>query len=301
MSNESRVLALFEEANPVPDGRVLDRVDIEPAAYLANLKRRSSEVTQLDEDQQGQSTKHPRARGWAIAAVLALIGGVLAIVLSQNTEQPSPVTDPPPITTTPETVDTTSPEVTETSLSGEDAAWEETRILLSSTPVPGQYRTDKFAVDFRFEITPGWKPAETERLNLIGFTPSSEWDSSADVGPPLVIYFVEPEAASTEDAVAVFNEGAGVTVGAQGPTDIGGAEGVRFEVDTEPFRFQVMGQEDEQIPGVFLDHDKAYEVHIVDVNGKIVTVVVQSPPEMFEDFKARARTVLDSVVWRDLG
>ena len=76
MSNETTVLALFEEANPVPDEQTTDEASLEPAAYLATLQRRSSEVTRLDEETRKETGTN---RSWlmvATAAVLAIIAGV---------------------------------------------------------------------------------------------------------------------------------------------------------------------------------------------------------------------------------
>jgi len=301
VSYETRVLALFEEANPVPETESM-APDVEPAIYLATLRTRSSEMTQLDTN--NEIVHRPRQNlGWVLAAVAAVIAGVVAIIMSQGTAET------PPVITVPPTVATTLAELTETTLSAEEAAWIETKVLLSSTPIPGLYRTDKFTPEFKFEVTPGWKPAEIERPHLYGLTTSSDWDTSTDVGPSLAVYLVKPEADSIEDAVSIFTTigdtggqaaATGTVVGEESPTSIGGADGVKFEMDTESFRFGLMGRADSDSPGVFFDGDKLYEVHVVDVDGEIVTAVVQAPPEFFEDFKDRARTLFDSVIWRGL-
>lgn len=96
MSNETRVLALFEEANPVPDEQVMDHIDVEPATYLATLQQRSSDVTQLDEKIEKQD-KAKRVWVWA-AAALVVIAGLIAILTSQNTDESPPITEPPPTT-----------------------------------------------------------------------------------------------------------------------------------------------------------------------------------------------------------
>lgn len=89
MSNEARVLALFEEANPVPDEQIMESVAMEPAAYLATLETRSSDMTQLDDKIEGQS-KLPAGglwgpRTWAFAstfAVVVILGVVGALILT---------------------------------------------------------------------------------------------------------------------------------------------------------------------------------------------------------------------------
>jgi|SRR5690606_36096465 len=80
-------MALFEEANPVPAEQIMESVAMEPAAYLATLEKRSSDVTQLDDRIEGRS-KRPtgglrRRRTWAFASEFAavLIVGVVGAML----------------------------------------------------------------------------------------------------------------------------------------------------------------------------------------------------------------------------
>lgn len=87
MSYEARVMALFEEANPVPAEQIMESVAMEPAAYLATLEKRSSDVTQLDDRIEGRS-KRPtgglrRRSTWAFASAFAavLIVGVVGAML----------------------------------------------------------------------------------------------------------------------------------------------------------------------------------------------------------------------------
>ncbi len=98
MSNETRLLALFEEANPVPDERALDQADIEPTAYLEAIRERSSEVTKLEERIEEGRT---RSRNWILvgaAAVLVIVLGFAIYLLTQSNEEPPVVTEPPPTT-----------------------------------------------------------------------------------------------------------------------------------------------------------------------------------------------------------
>jgi hypothetical protein len=99
VSNESRVLALFEEANPVPDERYIEGTDIETAAYLATLKQRSSEVTQPNTEVENPA-KSRKSWAWAAAvAVLVVITGVIAVLTNSANEKPPVIDDPPTATT----------------------------------------------------------------------------------------------------------------------------------------------------------------------------------------------------------
>ena len=99
MSNETRILALFEEANPVPDISVMESEPIEPAAYLATLERRSSEMTQVGTKiDQRDRTRRPRT--WMAAAamivVVAAIAG-LTVMLTGDSSGDVPVVDDPAV------------------------------------------------------------------------------------------------------------------------------------------------------------------------------------------------------------
>ena len=114
MSNETRILALFEEANPVPDISAMESEPIEPATYLATLERRSSEMTQVDA-KADRKDKTKKTRVWmAVAAVIlvvAAIAGVSGIFSDGSGEVPladdpavvdptvtePPVVDPPAV------------------------------------------------------------------------------------------------------------------------------------------------------------------------------------------------------------
>lgn len=97
MSIESHVLALIEEGNPVPDPDQITDLPVEPAAYLATLDQRSSEVTQLDTRVEKPDSRR-KAGLWTAAAALVVIAGLIAFLTSGNE---SPVaTDPPPTTIT---------------------------------------------------------------------------------------------------------------------------------------------------------------------------------------------------------
>lgn len=97
MSIENHVLALIEEGNPVPDPDQIADVPAEPAAYLATLQERNSEVTQLDE--RAITTETSQSRWWVVAAaVLIAVLGAVVLILAQDGEEVPPATDPPSTT-----------------------------------------------------------------------------------------------------------------------------------------------------------------------------------------------------------
>lgn len=93
MSEETRVLALFEAANPVPDEQTTGHPSTEPAAYLATLRTRSSEVTQ-QETKHEESTPSTKRWIWAAAALLAVVIGVVAALTSRGSEETPVVSQP---------------------------------------------------------------------------------------------------------------------------------------------------------------------------------------------------------------
>lgn len=107
MSNVEGVLALFEEANPVPDELMLSD-ETELAPYLASLQRRSSEMTEMTPPETGHDATWTRKWLVPAAAVIATALGVLIVILGQGPEEPPVVTDPTP-TTIAEQATTTTP------------------------------------------------------------------------------------------------------------------------------------------------------------------------------------------------
>lgn len=100
MITETDAVALMTEANPVPD---LDSYDVASpglAAYLTDLEQGSSKVTQLDTRTIKEDEKPKQSGFWLIAAVVILILGAGAILLSQGGDET-------PVATTPEQIELT--------------------------------------------------------------------------------------------------------------------------------------------------------------------------------------------------
>ena len=116
MSIESRALALFEEANPVPDIEELAALDVEAAAYLATLTDRSSEMTQLDTKPPLETEKKTNPLIWVAAAAVVVILGVVLVFANRSDE--------------PDVVATTVPATGEATL---DGYWQQSTLARSAT------------------------------------------------------------------------------------------------------------------------------------------------------------------------
>ena len=129
MTIEDRVVALFAAENPIPLVEDLDYDDF--ASHLAVLKKRSSEMSDLD-TKAGAGKNLRRPLYWLMAAIIVAVGGVGAVLISQDSG-PSPVapatTGPLPSSVSPSTlstVDLVSMAISsiETWNTGDFAAWE---------------------------------------------------------------------------------------------------------------------------------------------------------------------------------
>ncbi len=112
MNSHDQLIALLEEGNPIPDPNALRRERVESAVYLATLKQRSSDVTQLHTRSKTEKTgKRNLWLGLAAAAAILLVIGVFAVLDQEDTT--------PPITEVPTT---TIADVIETTIPSPDAA-----------------------------------------------------------------------------------------------------------------------------------------------------------------------------------
>jgi hypothetical protein len=85
MGNESRLMTLFEEANPVPDEQTVEETATEPATYLANLRQGSSQVFEVGGRPSIESGSSAKGTRWlAVAAFLAVIG-LASLITAQTT------------------------------------------------------------------------------------------------------------------------------------------------------------------------------------------------------------------------
>ncbi|MDX1467866.1 MAG: hypothetical protein R3258_00850 [Acidimicrobiia bacterium] len=98
MTTESQIVALMDEANPVPDLDKYQVNEVDVAAYLATLERRSQKMTSTDT--RPTTEKQPKRSMTLRLATLLLVvvAGVIAILLSQSDGDAPVATDPTPST-----------------------------------------------------------------------------------------------------------------------------------------------------------------------------------------------------------
>lgn len=94
MSNESRVVMLFEEANPVPDEQALEETRIEPVTYLASLQQRSSPAAESGRRPNTESRSGRKGTRWLAAAALLAMVGLVSLVTAQTTADRRPADGP---------------------------------------------------------------------------------------------------------------------------------------------------------------------------------------------------------------
>ncbi len=89
MITEEQAMKLLIESNPVPDLSVLDRDDVHRTALLAELDRRSPQMTELKQNKQ-QSLSTPDRRKLVTALAIMAVG-VVAVILVWRGGEPNPV------------------------------------------------------------------------------------------------------------------------------------------------------------------------------------------------------------------
>ena len=89
MITDEQAMKLLIESNPVPDLSVLDRADVLSTAPLANLDRRSKEMTELKQKKQQSLSTRDRRKLVTTLSLMAV--GVLAVILVWRGGEPNPV------------------------------------------------------------------------------------------------------------------------------------------------------------------------------------------------------------------
>lgn len=94
MSNESRLMRLFEEANPVPDEQAMEPTGIEPATCLATVRQLSSPVLETGSGPDTESGSRAKGTRWVAAAVLLVVVGLASLITARATRDSSPADGP---------------------------------------------------------------------------------------------------------------------------------------------------------------------------------------------------------------
>lgn len=87
MITEQRVMALFEEANPVPDADKLGVVVAGATDYLATLNQRSAEMTKIAIEKKDQTRNQTMLR-WSVAAAVIILAGIGFVLVNQTDGSP---------------------------------------------------------------------------------------------------------------------------------------------------------------------------------------------------------------------
>ena len=91
MSDERLVMALLVEGNPATEVAGDASTGVPAATYLATLEQRSSDMTQLETERNGQESKRIWTTPWLVAAIAVIVLGVAAVVVSQAGQQGIPL------------------------------------------------------------------------------------------------------------------------------------------------------------------------------------------------------------------
>lgn len=300
MSDESRVMALLEEGNPATDVGDAEWLEITAPAYLATLSTRSEEMTQLKTPERQRSSSKTTTMQWLAAAIAILVIGTTIVILSIGDDES------PAATTLGERSPTTMPTpstVVDPLLEGVPT-W-------TGQGVPGTYQPLFFEVPFVFTMpTTDWVTGTQEPQQWAVCSPnpgSNCFERSA------VAVFVL-DRGDIEQTQAFLSTFPGAEITGVEETDIGGAEGVRFEFTHDLEASSGIGVPDfGEVPSfTFNVHEVPLGagrsiVNIVDVGGTVVTVVYQGrtvslgDPTPFDEELDDGLAIIESIVWADLG
>ncbi len=181
----------------------------------------------------------------------------------------------------------------------------------------GEHQTERFQVPFSYVVREDWQVTQelSDGFTLGNFAGSSS--STKALGIVNVSEVFDPDDPSaentqpapkeTEDLLAWFQQHRYLDVGEPKQVDIGGMSGKQFDVSvsTVPldYPYDICG---EPCVPLFRHSDggpfflfAAYRnrVTVLNVEGEIVVVTIESPPEEFGQFLPEAQEVLDSVKW----
>lgn len=291
MSSERDVVALFEEANPVPTLDVIGDVVDDDALELL-FERRDQMVESSSRESNGSGRRRLLMASAAIATVVVTVGVIWIMTGGGGSDEvitPSPTTlgtipESNPSTTIEET-QTTEPEPT-TTLDPAEAAWEEITPFVSGIR-GGEYRTVNFEPAFKFTTQSGWT------LTDIGIDTASRVAMHKTNGFNPQLSFFRFEWDTVEETADAFTSRPVLNAQPSEPVAVGGATGLRF--DAFPAENVLIGASTTCVAG------GVCSFYVVDVDGTVVTILVNTVSQSeFNRLGPEAEEIIASVVWRTL-
>jgi len=149
----------------------------------------------------------------------------------------------------------------------------------------GEYRTEAFAVPFRFTTTSAWTGSES--IDSVSIRKTGESG----------IWLLDMGFGSLEEAVGHFQELENAEFAEPSPTSIGDATAVSME-GTSTGNQSIANLADGL--SLFWSAGTETTLYLVDVEGDIVVIVVDRSQPIPLDFVEEAQSILDSIVWRAL-
>jgi hypothetical protein len=179
-------------------------------------------------------------------------------------------------------------------------------------PLPaGRYVTEEYKPAMSFTLGKGWSRGGAELSDI--------WDLQDIENDAFWVLFSSVEkvydpkgpdrvkiAPAPEDMVAWLQENPHLKTEEPKPTSIGGKKGVQFDAIVTPPVESPLCKGCVDLPLFHYSNgersyvengEKVRFIVVEDVKGKTVTIFIESSPQGFEEFTAKAQKVLDSVKW----
>ncbi len=260
-------------------------------------------MSDRDEDKGGSRHRSRRVVLWLASGVGVTLVVVAGVAVFANSGDETSGDDPAAPTTSVDQAD--APDPLPTNPAEEEAEpepvvdpWESIPILFYSGP-EGVYRTGTgFFAQFQVALPEGWMRAFPELPDIVELSPSAEacetdQTSAACVG---LITVVDSGGPSVEETTTAIRTVAGVSSSEPVPAEVGDATGVRFQMWTDEPSATVATLGDGG--RVVMSRTRIFQAYVLDVDGRAVTLFVDSPAE--SPMNETALPVLNSIAWRDL-